>query len=172
MVLVGAEIAFSKRAKTLTGPSTPRLVVTRMTPFAPRAPYRAVAVASFITEKLAMSSGWRRARSVAESSMLSIRMSGVVFPSKVATPRMKKSVLSCPGSPLLEKATNPAMFPARAVVRSLEGTLSSFTSIDVMAPMTLSFFCLPKATATASSNSLFSSESSMLMTFWSVTLTS
>ena len=87
--------AFSNLAKTFTGPSAPRFVVTRMTPLAPRAPYNAVAVASFMTEKLAMSSGWRRARSVAVNSILSMRMRGVVFPSKVATPRMKKSVLSC-----------------------------------------------------------------------------
>ena len=47
-----------------------------MTPFAPRAPYKAVAVASFMIEKLAISSGWRRARSEEDISTPSIRISG------------------------------------------------------------------------------------------------
>src|SRR3546814_10032878 len=61
---VGAEIEFSKRKLTFAGPSLPSLVVTRITPFAPRAPYNAVAVAFLMLEKLAMSTGWSRERSV------------------------------------------------------------------------------------------------------------
>ena len=58
-------------------PSFPSLVVTRITPFAPRAPYNAVAVASFIIEKLAISSGCKRDRSEDEISSPSIKIRGL-----------------------------------------------------------------------------------------------
>ena len=100
--LVGADIDVSKRAETFTFPSFPSLVVTRMTPLAPREPYNAEPVASFIIEKLAISSGCRRARSVLDISTLSIKINGSFLDSapKEVIPRTKNCALSCPGSPL------------------------------------------------------------------------
>jgi hypothetical protein len=82
-------------------PSFPTFVVTKITPFAPLAPYKDVAVASFIIEKLAMSSGCNRAKSVEVVSIPSIRINGDLAYPKVLTPLIKNSALSLPGSPLL-----------------------------------------------------------------------
>ena len=101
IVRTGVETEFSILMLTVALPSLPSLVVTRITPFAPRAPYNAVAVASFIMEKLAMSSTFRRARSAVVSSTLSIRMRGLAAYPNVVTPRMKKLASSFPGSPLV-----------------------------------------------------------------------
>ena len=72
-----------------------------MTPLAPLAPNKDVAVASFIIEKLAISSGWSLAKSVDVVSIPSINISGDLAYPKVLTPRIKNSALSRPGSPLL-----------------------------------------------------------------------
>ena len=85
----------------LTSPSIPSFVVTKITPLAPLAPYKAVAVASFIIEKLDISSGCNLARSREVVSIPSINISGDLAYPKVLTPLMKNSELSRPGSPLL-----------------------------------------------------------------------
>ena len=116
-----------------------------------------------------MSSGCRRARSVLVSSILSIRIRGLVLAPNVVIPRTKKSALSWPGSPLRWYAITPATLPASAVVRLLEGTFKVATSIVEMEPMTLSFFCLPKATMVVPSSSLALSFSFTIMFFLSPT---
>ncbi len=100
---VGDEKEFSILALNLTLPSRPSLVVTKITPLAPLAPYSDVAVASFITEKLAISSVFNLARSSVPNSIPSINISGSFFASapNVVIPRMKKLALSCPGSPVV-----------------------------------------------------------------------
>ena len=118
-----------------------------------------------------MSSGWSLARSVEVSSMLSMRMSGLVLAPKVVIPRTKKSALSWPGSPERWYAMIPATFPASAVVRLLDGTFNVCTSMAVTEPITLSFFCFPNATTTASSSWFLSSESLMMKLVMSPTLT-
>ncbi|KAF5030679.1 hypothetical protein DSECCO2_635670 [anaerobic digester metagenome] len=55
-IFVGEETDVSYLIATCVFPSFPSLVETNITPFAPLAPYKAVAVASFMIEKLAMSS--------------------------------------------------------------------------------------------------------------------
>ncbi len=50
MLSVGAEMEFSRRREILAF-LLPCLVVTNITPLAPRAPYNAVAVASFMMEE-------------------------------------------------------------------------------------------------------------------------
>ena len=103
------EVEISARTESRTLSSTPRLVVTRITPFAPRAPYRAAALASFITEKLPMSSTLRRARSEELISIPSIRINGSFLPApNEVTPRMKNSASSSPGSPERWYAITPA----------------------------------------------------------------
>ena len=95
-LFVGLEKEFSIRALTDTLPSLPSFVVTAITPFAPRAPYKAVAVASFIIVKLAISSVFNRAKSSVLSSIPSIKINGSFFASapKVVIPRIKKLALS------------------------------------------------------------------------------
>src|ERR1700730_11158698 len=96
-VLVDWEDDCSTRALILTLPTLPSLVLTSITPLSPRAPYKAVALASFKKEKLAISSICKRARSEADNSTLSIRISGEELYPKVVTPLIKKDALSCPG---------------------------------------------------------------------------
>ena len=75
----------------------------------------------------------------------------------MVTPRMKNSALSRPGSPESCWVIIPAILPPRAVVRLLEGTLSSAGRIVEMELTTLSFFCLENATTMASSRAVASS---------------
>ncbi|MNS76358.1 hypothetical protein D3C72_1099030 [compost metagenome] len=99
-VWVGVDIRCSALKLIVAGPSRPTFVVTRTTPFAPREPYTADAVASRKIEKFSMSSTGIRAKSSAVTSILSTRINGLLFVPKVPTPLMKKSALSPPGSPL------------------------------------------------------------------------
>ncbi len=124
----------------------------RITPLAPRAPYKAVAVASFRMEKLAggdiiyLQVG-QVARGVASAPSISIRRIFFITKSGV-TPRIKKLALLLPGSPERWYAIRPATRPASAVVRLLEGTFNSCGLMEVTEPTTSAFFCLPKATTT------------------------
>ena len=99
--LVAAEYDFSYLILIFTTPSLPSLVVTNITPLAPLAPNKEVAVASFMTEKLEISSGCSLAKSVEVVSIPSIKISGDLAYPKVLTPLIKNSALSRPGSPLL-----------------------------------------------------------------------
>ncbi|MNI64113.1 hypothetical protein D3C87_1302490 [compost metagenome] len=71
-------------------PASPDFVVINTTPFAPRAPYTADAVASFNTLKEAISSACKRAISFCVDSIPSIKINGSCLPvPKVPKPRMK-----------------------------------------------------------------------------------
>ena len=76
-----AELDNSVLTLTLNFSATPSLVVTNITPFAPRAPYNAAELASFITEKEAISSGFILARSEEFISIpsISIDMAGAIL---------------------------------------------------------------------------------------------
>ena len=74
-------------------------MVTKITPLAPLAPYKEVAVASFMIEKLAILSGSILAKSLVVTSKPSIRIRGLFAYPKLVTPRIKNSALSAPGSP-------------------------------------------------------------------------
>ena len=108
-------------------------------PFAPRTPYRAVAVASFRMEKVAMSS--TSTRSMLRSTP-STSTSGVEFAPKVFTPRIQNSALS-PGSPERCIATTPASLPARPVDSWPIGACSCSCVTVEMEPMTEAFFWAP-----------------------------
>ena len=135
------EKAFSTLNDTFAFPLTPSLVVTRITPFAPLDPYREVAVASFMIEKLAILSGSILAKSFVLTSKPSININGLFLYPKVVTPLMKNSALSWPGSPDLWYEITPASLPARLVVRFVVGCFNSEGFIVVIEPITLFFFC-------------------------------
>ncbi len=100
--VVGVESEDSYRTCTFTSPFSPSLVVTKTTPLAPLAPYRAVADASFKIEKLEISSGLSLDRSLDVISILSIRISGEVKPlPKEVTLRTKNCASSSPGAPVV-----------------------------------------------------------------------
>jgi len=84
------------------------LVVTIITPLAPREPYRAVAVASLRIEKLSIISGSSAFRSPLDAFTPSMTMSGEVMPLNVEIPRIQKSAPSAPGSPERWTAITPA----------------------------------------------------------------
>ena len=90
----GLENALSKRTETLAFPFFPSFVVTNTTPFAPLAPYRDVAVASFIIEKVAMLSGSILAKSEVVICKPSNKIKGLLLNPNVVTPRIKKAALS------------------------------------------------------------------------------
>ena len=73
--------------------------MTKTTPFAPLAPYKEVAVASFIIEKEAILSGSNRAKSSEVICKPSKRIKGLLLNPNVVTPLIKKAALSWPGSP-------------------------------------------------------------------------
>ena len=76
-------------------PSSPRFVVTKMTPLAPRTPNTAVAEASFNTVTFSISLGSRRKK---ERSTPSTMMSGAaLFASKEPMPRTNMAGSSAPG---------------------------------------------------------------------------
>ena len=75
----------------------PDLVVTIITPLAPRVPYIAVAVASFRIEKLSIISGSRLFKSLELTCTPSRIISGSVTPFMVETPRIQKLAPSAPG---------------------------------------------------------------------------
>lgn len=83
------EKVLSKRISTdIFSESCPCLVVTMITPLAPREPYRDVAVASFSTENDAIDSGGILFIIVALISTPSSMISGEVFEPKVDIPRI------------------------------------------------------------------------------------
>ena len=99
MIFEGAESEFSYRTDIFAFPFFPSFVVTNTTPLAPFAPYKEVAVASFIMEKVAILSGSIRAKSEADTCKPSSKIKGPLLNPKVVTPLIKKAALSCPGSP-------------------------------------------------------------------------
>ncbi len=136
-----------------------------MTPFAPRAPYKAVAVASFKTEKFSITSEERAFKSPVDASTPSIKIRGEVGPANVDTPRIQKLAPSAPGSPLLCTATTPAIRPANELLNDEEGTFNVSGLTVWIEPTTLAFFCVPKPTTTTSSNVSASSSNTMINPF-------
>ncbi|MPM52398.1 hypothetical protein SDC9_99157 [bioreactor metagenome] len=59
-----------------------------------------------------------------------------------------------PGSPVVWYEITPGILPANAVVRLDDGILKSLAFTVSIDAITLSFFCLPKATTVTSSSSL------------------
>ena len=115
-------------------------MVTRITPFAARAPYMA-AEASFSTEIDSMSSGLRRLNE--RSAIPSTTISGEVFP-KVPFPRIRMSAPSSPGSPERVLAMIPAVLPARVLLKlAAETFLISSPLTDDTEPVRVAFFCVP-----------------------------
>ena len=88
-----------------------------------------------------------------ERSIPSTNTKGLVFGPNVLIPRIQKSE-PAPGSPERCTATIPAICPAKLLLICPTGTLKSLRDTVLIAPTTLSFFCLPNATTVISSNSL------------------
>ncbi len=154
--------ACSKRTFTEGFPILPRFVLIRITPFAPRTPYTALADASFSMENDSISAGSILFRS---RSMPSTRTKGLLLPLKDEIPRIKKVELSYPGSPVRCAPMTPASCPIKLVLMErLVPTCNFLGSIVVTAPTTETFFCLPKPTTTTSSN-VFASSFSATLTF-------
>ena len=106
------------RAVILIFSVVPCLVVINTTPFAPLTPYTAVAEASFNTEKLSMSAG---SRSLIFPSKPSIRTNADAFAPKVPIPRIQKSDMFFPGSPLCRVAITPATRPPNKFATEVVG---------------------------------------------------
>ena len=100
-VLVGWLICPSTR-KFIIGLSRfcPDFVVTIITPFAPRVPYIAVAVASFKMENPSITSGSKAFKSAEDTCTPSMIIRGDVASLKVEIPRIQKSDPSAPGRPV------------------------------------------------------------------------
>ena len=138
---VGSRIVPSARNEILGFCEFPRLEVIRMTPFAPSAPYTAVAAASFSKVKDSISSA---SISCICRGTPSTNTSGFVPPLKELCPRIQKSALSYPGSPERCTAISPGTCPAKLlVILRLEETDSSLGPIALIELTTLFFFCLP-----------------------------
>ena len=111
----------------------------------------AVADASFKIEKLSMVSAGILSKSPVAISTSSSKIKGVAPPPKVDTPRIKNSE-AVPGSPLLVLTITPANLPAIELVNEELGALSSNPFTVEIAPVTLTFFCVPDPTITTSSS--------------------
>ena len=167
-MLVGVDMLASIR-KLIIGLSkaAPDLVVTIITPLAPRIQYIAVAVASFRIENPSITSGSRAFKSVVVDSMPSIMISGEVLalPS-VETPRIQKLAPSAPGSPLRCTAITPAKRPAKEVERLDAGTFRSAGRIDCTEPTILAFFCPVPYAVTTTSSKFLASSCNVIIIFW------
>ena len=134
-------------------PVVPRLVVTRMTPFAPRTPKTAVAEASFRTEMLSISFGSNCEK---ERSTPSTRTSGSAL-FRDPTPRMRMTGSSAPGIPEGWTAETPGRLPWRAFATFATGAfMMSSLPMAETAPVMVTFFCWPYAMTTASSRARLS----------------
>ena len=132
--------------------------MTIITPFAPRVPYIAVAVASFKIEKLSMTSGSKAFKSLELISTPSNTIKTPVASPKVDLPRIQKSAPSAPGCPLRCIAITPAIRPAKLVLKLEEGTFNSAGRTCWIDPTIVSFFCVaPNAVTTTSSSDFVSS---------------
>ena len=128
-----------------------------MTPLAPRTPYTAVAEASLSTLTFSTSFGSSMLKAVMSRTMPSMTISGFWSPAYVPTPRTRIVDSSKPASPAI-----PAIRPTRALEILVTGErISSLPDSCPMAPVTVSFFWVPKPTTTTSS---------MLWTFSSSTM--
>ena len=134
-------------------PVVPRLVVTRMTPFAPRTPNTAVAEASLRTEMLSISLGSSCEK---ERSTPSTRTSGSAL-FREPTPRMRMTGSSAPGMAEGCTAETPGRFPWRAFATFATGAFIRPSPLTAeTAPVMVTFFCWPYAMTTDSSNAVVS----------------
>ena len=125
------------RNDTLGLPTTPFFVEIRMTPFAPRIPYTAVAEASLRMENDAISSVLIRFMS---RSTPSTRTSGDEFTHE-PMPRIRIVAPSYPGSPLLWRVMIPGMAPPNELESDGAADCSrSLTSTCVREPVIVAFF--------------------------------
>ena len=129
-------------AETVTDalPGAPRLVVTRMTPLAPRTPNTAVAEASFRIEMSWISLG---SSCPNERSTPSTSTSGFASFNE-PVPRTRMTGSSAPG--MADGCTTeiPGNFPCRALLTLATGALSSSSPPTAeTAPVTVTFFCWP-----------------------------
>ena len=99
--------------------AVPRFVVTNTTPFAPLEPYTAVAEASFKTEKLSISAGsiWLKS-----PSKPSINTKAPWLAPNVPMPRIQKSEMFFPGSPLVCNEMTPGTRPPNILGMEVAGT--------------------------------------------------
>ena len=140
-----------------------RLVVTRMTPAAPRAPYRAAEAASFRTVTLSMSLCGMLVR-LAGYGAPSTMTSGSVEADREEIPRMLMLPLPAPGAPDAPFIWRPATWPTRALVTLVVARFcSSSAFITAAEPVKASFVVVPKATTMVSSSRLVSSSMTTLM---------
>ena len=118
------------------------LVVTRITPFAPREPYTAVAEASFNTSIEAMSEGLRFCKEPPINP--SITTSGPVSAVIELIPRTR-IVLSCDGSPEPDNTDTPAIRPCNASETFPVGVVfkASDALTDATAPVRSLFLWTP-----------------------------
>ena len=118
------------------------MVVTKITPLAPRTPKTAVEDASFNTLIFSTSLG---SICVKSRSTPSTKISGVellLFNDPI--PRIKIAGLSAPGSPEYCTAETPFILPARAFPSEATGVFKrSVPLIDEIAPVIVTFFCVP-----------------------------
>lgn len=149
-------------------PVSPRLVVTKTTPLAPRVPYTAVAEASFRILNDFTSSGSMSSR---RPSIPSISTNAPELAPKVLIPRIQKLEMFFPGSPELCMVMTPANRPPIMLLREVPGVLSWATSMVLIAPTTDIFFCevIP---VTTTSSSLVSSSSNVTLSVISSLVTS
>ncbi|MNE55539.1 hypothetical protein D3C80_1503820 [compost metagenome] len=146
---VGCENVAVVLKLNFVGLSLPRLVVIRITPLAPRAPYTAVDAISLSTVTLSTSFG----------SMLSIptwlpevadvlgtpstTINGVAEPDVVLIKTVLVSFL-LPGAPFRCLTIKPGVFPVNEVLRFMLGICCTcLLDIVATAPATASLFCVP-----------------------------
>ena len=128
--------------------ATPCLVLISTTPLAPRTPYTAVAEASFNTEKLSISAG---SMSLILPSSPSISTKAEAFAPKVPIPRIQKSEIFLPGSPLASEVITPATRPPSRLLTDVVGRCKSLVSMVVTADKVDILRCVPNPVTTTSS---------------------
>ncbi|MPM40376.1 hypothetical protein SDC9_87016 [bioreactor metagenome] len=139
---VGVCIPNEEVTLIFASPSAPRLVVTKITPLAPRTPKTAVADASFNTVTLSISLG---SICVNGRSTPSTNINGVESSSeRLPIPRINICASSAPGRPEYCTDDTPVIAPARALATLALGDLSnSSVPIELIAPVSVAFFCVP-----------------------------
>ncbi|MNR23613.1 hypothetical protein D3C85_1406420 [compost metagenome] len=124
------------------------------------------AEASFNTDTLSTSFGFRRSKPPALFGTPSITIKASLFPNEL-TPRIRIEEPSYPGSPLDCMAVTPGILPAREFDRLAVGVLArSAPFTEVTAPETTAFFCVPYPTTTISDKSWLFSSSFTLIRLW------
>ena len=112
-------------------------------------------------------------KAVMSRTMPSMTISGFWSPAYIPTPRTRIVDSSKPASPVFWTAAIPAIRPTRALEILVTGErISSLPDSCPMAPVTVSFFWVPKPTTTTSSMLWTFSSSTMRISVWVPTGTS